>query len=632
MVIRTPPPAPARLGDAGFLRTTLEAAGPPELLEFAWACEAGLLLTERSGALLRIPVDEPEWRRRVEAEQAIDLARLVRLDEAEALALGVLADPSSDPVALARATAALGWVRAWRGDARSTRDAGRLMLEAADAYGRLGALDWQGHLLFWLGNTVHLQRGEIDEAEAYMRQGLDLLGRESLVRPTVLTFLADLLAYRGAWADADALLEEAADLAGRPEDRQIWSYVSWSRMRIRSMRGDAAGTQREVIETLRHGGDWFDTHMGTTFLADAAECLDRVGERDAAQARLAEAEARHPDDEFVLQAQAALLSRHGDPDAALDALRRMSQAPWLEQRLRWRTTLLTAYATLRARREGAGELAVQAFDQAARDGGMVIAQVGEPALVEALLPLAARAGSVPARTLLAPGDQPILRLLGDVTFSRGGERVPVPQGQPGTMLRLLALYPAGLTADELADLLWPGAPRGGKQLRDVLARLRAKVGPVVRREGSLLRLDGVWVDAPVFRVAADRALAERSVGRAVASLALWGGTLLPTDPYASWAVPVREQFRRRHLALLDLLADDAAVRRSHSEAARILTEAIEEDPYDESRYLRGAEQLMAGGRRSAAYQLARRGVDALASLGLPPDAELTRMLSTAQQA
>jgi DNA-binding SARP family transcriptional activator len=201
------------------------------------------------------------------------------------------------------------------------------------------------------------------------------------------------------------------------------------------------------------------------------------------------------------------------------------------------------------------------------------------------------------------------------------------------MLRLLALYPAGMTADELADLLWPAPERGGgKQLRDVLARLRGKVGPVVLREGSLLRLHGVWVDAPVFRVAADRALAERSVGRAVASLAMWGGTLLPTDPYASWAVPVREQFRRRHLALLDLLADDAAARRSHSEAARILTEAIEEDPYDESRYLRGAEQLMAGGRRSAAYQLARRGVDALASLGLPPDAELTRMLSTAQQA
>ena len=627
-----PPQAPRRLTDAALLRPALSTGGPSALLTFAWACEAGLLLTERSDALAAIPLEDVRWRRRVEAERAVDYARLVRLDEAEELAAGVLADPQSDPVALARATAALGSAKAWRGDDRSARAGGRLLLEAAEAYAALGALDWQGHIVFWRGNTIHLQRGELDEAEIYLRQALELLDWSSLLRPTVLTFFADLLASRGRWEEAEAALVEATDLAVRAEDRQVWSYVSWSRMRFRSVRGDAAGTRREVVETLRHAGDWFDTHIGTTFLADAAECLDRVGDRESAEARLAEAEARQPDDEFVLQAQAALLARRGDPEAALDSLRRMSQAPWLEQRLRWRTALLTAYATVRARREGAGELAAQALELAERSGGVVVAQVGEPALVAALLPLAAAAGSARAQTLLAPGGARILRLLGDVTLSHEGHRVPIPSGQPGALLRLLGVHPAGLPADEVVELLWPESDPGSsrRQLRDVLARLRARVGPLVVRDGSTLRLEGVWVNAPAFRGSADRALSERSPGRAVASLALWSGTLLPTDPYTGWAVGLREQFHRRHLALLDLLADDAGARGSHLEAARILAEAIEEDPYDESRYLRGGEHLLAAGRRAAAYQLARRGVEALSRLGLAADVDLTRLLSTSR--
>jgi DNA-binding SARP family transcriptional activator len=623
------PPAPVRLRDAAGLRP---ATSPAALLELAWACEAGLLLTDRTAALDAIPVGDQRWRRRVDAERAIDLARLVRLDEAEALAQAVLSDPASDEVALARATAALGSARAWRGDAHSAREAGRLLTDAAVAYGRLGALDWQGHVLFWRGNTVHLQRGEVDEADAYLRQSLLLLDSSSLLRPTVLTFFADLLAYRGQFDEATAALDEAAELARRPEDRQVWSYVSWSRMRIRSMRGDAAGTRREVVETLRHGGDWFGTHIGTTFLADAAECLDRVGDQVAADERLAEARARHPDDEFVLQAQAALLARRGDPDAALEALRRMDDAPWLEHRLRWRTTLFTAYATVRARGAGAGELAARALELAADGGGVVVAQVGEPAVIEALLPIAARAGSAYARELLAPGDTRILRLLGDVRLTLHGEKVSIPQGNPGALLRLLGMHPAGLPADEIVELLWPEADpiAGRKQLRDVLARLRSRTGPIVVRDGVRLRLVGVWVDATAFRSSADRALAERSVAQAVASLALWGGTPLPSDPYTSWALPLREQFRRRHLGLLDLIADDAANRGSYDEAARILGEAIEEDPYDESRYLRAGTHLLAAGRRAAALRLARQGAASLATLGLEPDAGLAQLLEAAR--
>ena len=200
---------------------------------------------------------------------------------------------------------------------------------------------------------------------------------------------------------------------------------------------------RNIAEVEQHLGDWFGTSSGVAFLADAAEMLDRVGDIGAADSYLGRAVGRDPHDEFVLQAQAVLLARRGDPVEAIRQLHQLSLAPWLEGRQVWRHTLLRAYATLRAGQDGAGRLAALALDQAAELGGVVIARVGEPELLETLLPLAQRAGSPIAASLMAPPPTLLIRLLGSDTVERAGERLQLPAGKAASLVRLLAMNPRG---------------------------------------------------------------------------------------------------------------------------------------------------------------------------------------------
>jgi DNA-binding SARP family transcriptional activator len=169
-------------------------------------------------------------------------------------------------------------------------------------------------------------------------------------------------------------------------------------------------------------------------------------------------------------------------------------------------------------------------------------------------------------------------------------------------------------------------------LRDTLARLKARSGDIVIRQGSRLLLAPAWIDATAFRAAADRALG--SGGRdggalAVAALALWTGDLLPSDPYEAWATGPREQLRRRRLDLLDLVAAQAAERGSYDEARQALEQAIEADPYDDTRYVLAARHLLAVGRREPARRMLARAVAAMQELGLQPPAELRQAIRDA---
>jgi two-component SAPR family response regulator len=80
---------------------------------------------------------------------------------------------------------------------------------------------------------------------------------------------------------------------------------------------------------------------------------------------------------------------------------------------------------------------------------------------------------------------------------------------------------------------------------------------------------------------------------AYGALALHAGPLLPSDPYAAWAEDAREQVAYRHLALLDLVAADAAARGSHQEALTALEAALAEDPSAEDRREAMAQHVQA---------------------------------------
>jgi DNA-binding SARP family transcriptional activator len=608
---------------------------PSALLVRAWALEPAMRLIERTAALDRLErllaTDAPpapagrSWELELLAERAVDRAistpasTSAGLEEAIALAERVLREAApADRIALARAAFARGRALGWLGTEEATRQAERALIDAAARFHELDRSDWEGFATFWRGYAVHFQNGRLREAIALMRDSLQILGDDSPRRATVLDFYADALIEIGEWEAAERALDEASALAERDHDRKSQAFGAWTRAHVAAARGDAPATERLLHEVERGADDWFDTHVGAAFLTDAADMLDRLGCSGPAASYLARAVQRlGDDDEAVRQARAMMLARTGDPWQALDALQELTRGDWLEKRFVWRFTLLTAWAMFRAGRDGAGELATRALEQAVACGGIEVARAGEPELVAALAPLAERAGSAPARELLAAGRPLLIRLFGVPSVVRAdGRAVELPAGMPGELVRMLAIHEHGMPVDAVLEALFGDAPASAarQRLRQVLTRLRAAAGELVVRDGDLLRLVRSWVDMQEFLAIANRARAvsePRSVQLAYAALALWSGPLLAADPYAAWAEEIRAEVEYRHLALLDQIATAASARGSHQEALTALESAMAADP-DDDRYVAAvSEQLRALGRHRAAEHLTqrRRGAD-----------------------
>jgi DNA-binding SARP family transcriptional activator len=115
--------------------------------------------------------------------------------------------------------------------------------------------------------------------------------------------------------------------------------------------------------------------------------------------------------------------------------------------------------------------------------------------------------------------------------------------------------------EELAEVLWPGAPVAvaRRRLRNVLTRIRHAVGPILVRRGDRIVLaDGVTVDHHELEVRARRALAappgpERA--RQLAEvLCAHQGALLPEAAYEEWSHAARRRAEVRYEELLQALA------------------------------------------------------------------------------
>jgi DNA-binding SARP family transcriptional activator/tetratricopeptide (TPR) repeat protein len=561
-----------------------------------------------------------EWRLELAAERAIDIGRRRELDAARRTAEHVIGQASpTHRIALGRAHLALGQALAWVGTDEATRRAHHSFAEAADHFAALGEREWQGSALLRRGYSASYQYGDLRRAQELIRQALDTYDPESHRLPGALVSYADVLVDLGEFERADRALDRASTLAIGDEFNKLRSDLAWTRARVAAGRGDARATERLLRETERDaaGQDWFETHIGLSFLLEGAALLDLVGLGEQANNYLQRARERAgDDDDEVMQTSAVLRARSGDPAQALDELQELARGDWLEKRLIWRHTLLTAWATFRAGRTGAGELAARAFEQAVACGGAQVAQAGERDLVAALAPLAEQSGSAVARELMLAGRHLVVRLTGTPTVTAAdGSLLELPAGLPARLVRLLALHEHGLAVDMVLEVFFPDAgPAVARQrLRQVLKRLRASAGDVVLRDGETLRLVPAWVDVREFLLAANRvrgAQSAHAVTLAYAALTRLQGPVLSSDPYDAWAEEARSDVSYRHLALLDLVADAAVARSSHQEAVTALEAALEVDPDADDRRVVLVEQLKALGRHAAATHLARERTSA----------------------
>jgi DNA-binding SARP family transcriptional activator/tetratricopeptide (TPR) repeat protein len=602
---------------------------PADLLTLAWDLEPRGRWSERAEALDRLddvlaaggaraaPAGR-NWDLELAAERAIDIGRKRDLDGAETLVVRVLrdADPTHE-TAIARALLARGQALAWIGTDETVRGSRRAFTEAAERFAALGHDDWQGSALLRCGYSACYQFGDLLAAESLIAQALETYPPASDRRPGALDSYADVLIDLGEFDRAEAALQEALSLLERNPTVGRAYEITWGMARVAAGRGDARATERLLREAERGsvGDEWFDTHIGLSYLLEAAELLDRVGLTELAQVELERARQRAGDDnEEVMQTAAVMCARSGDPWRALELLQQLARGEWLEKRTIWRHTLMTAWATYRAGGSDAGALAARALEQAVACGTVRVATAGEPDIVAALAPLAQTAGSGIARELLLQDRVVIVRLFDTPTvIGPDGPSIALPPGRPGQLVRMLAVHEHGLPVEAVIEAFFPDvAPAAGRhRLRQVLTRLRAAAGELVVRDGETLRLVAAWVDLREFHRASERvrgARGSRATQLAYCALALRAGPLLAGDPYADWAQEARERAEYRHLELLDLVAADASARGAHQEALTALEAALVGDPADEDRRAAMVEHQVALHRHRAAGHLRGDGV------------------------
>ena len=211
---------------------------------------------------------------------------------------------------------------------------------------------------------------------------------------------------------------------------------------------------------------------------------------------------------------------------------------------------------------------------------------------------------------------------------RLGDRVVHLERQPGLLVKQLAASRSAVHVEQVIDTLWPDATawRGRRRLRNVLSRLHRGAGPLVVRDGELLRFGpGVALDVAVFEHAVDAALdaftktGDARAARRLAEAAdrLYAGDLLPEELYEPWAAEARERLRRRRLRLLETWAKAAIADGDAVEAEACLRAAIEVDPIDEARHVELARLLVGSGRPAAAASVLSQARAMATGLGVP---------------
>jgi DNA-binding SARP family transcriptional activator len=165
----------------------------------------------------------------------------------------------------------------------------------------------------------------------------------------------------------------------------------------------------------------------------------------------------------------------------------------------------------------------------------------------------------------------------------------------------------------------------------VLSRSRSAYGPLVERDGQLLRLTVCSVDLTRLERAAYQVTAARGaerVARAREALACYSGPLLPDDLYDDLIARRREAVRRRVLGLIDVVLAADLASGDLDAAVGVLQTAIELDPFDQERPLLVARGLVDVGRDLEAHSLAAQVIGAAEELGLPAAVEWRELAVT----
>lgn len=459
-----------------------------------------------------------------------------------------------------------------------------------------------------LRGSAHLALGELDYAAAEF--GRALAGYQRLGEATghaalgarALLGLGDVHRERGALGPARAAYQEAVVRSEQCGDRQVLAAALTG---LALARGAEEPRAAALLARRAVGQCAGRTRIRALIAAGWVALADERPEVAAEAARQAAGE---PGAQACRQVFAELLE--------LEAM--CTREPLVRERL-----LADAQAMWTAARRPVAVARVAA-------ARALLSEAGGPQLreaVAALRRLGVRERAADGAGLLNRATAPLrpsaaVRVLGGFQVLRDGVPVGPEEWQSKKARDLLKLLVArrGLPTprEVVVEALWPeeDPARCANRLSVALSILRLVLDPerrlaqdhFIAADKHVIGIARLRVDVRDFLAAARHALAlaDRSGGHAYAALAdaerLYRGDVLEDEPYAEWAVALREEAQAVHAELLARLATAAAERGDHHAEVHFRLRLLERDPYDEVTHLALIALLAAAGR----YGEARR--------------------------
>ncbi|WP_127938050.1 BTAD domain-containing putative transcriptional regulator [Nonomuraea polychroma] len=556
-----------------------------------------------------------------------------------------LADKSLDeagdlghPGALAMANTVLAMLAALDGDRR-----------ANDAH-YLRALEYAERA----GDVVQLIRIHANRASRYLDEGAYA---EALAETDLAVRLSDLVSFApfaalnaanrakaliGLGRLEEAATEAAAAVAGwEAMGSKLIGYGLDRLAEVQALRGDrraAIAIYRRVVAEAPAG----DVQKLSNALNALAELLAADDPEEAgrvARQALEHAEGIAGVSARVVAARVALAA--GQPARARELLEETEPVA-----VRRRDhAALAAIVELRAVLDGDAKLADEAVRKWATLGDpigqaraeLVSAELADPAtgrdtaarVRERMHAIGCRAlddriDALIARTVPEPQARVVVETLGTFRVLLGGVPVARTAWQSRKARDLLKILAArrgsGISRERLAEILWPEQEDeavGLRRLNVMVSTLRAVLDPererppddiVVSEEGALhLDLSHVDLDVEKFLDLVAAATKLDQAGRTAEALERWaaaesayGGEFCEEDPYADWAVGLREQARLGYVQAAARIAAARASERRYEESARYWLRLLERDRYDERAHLGLVRVLDLAGRRGDA--------------------------------
>ena len=439
---------------------------PWALFHAVRACGFASLFGARSKLLTRLDEtisgqDDPELRRAIDTAIATDLINTDHTLDALTLARQVLdAATAGEQFTRARALTVMGQATCFRRDIdgvlseATLREAAGYLDQAMEIYLGMGYVEAVPAPAIERAIRTELGAGRPQAALEVLDAALSHLAGQPRPFGRLLVYRAQVLTELGRHEESEATLEEALRVRHHLPDSFHQALVHWERMLLASMRADAATTLGHANQVEANRSDWW-VYGGAAFLAEAADCLDRVGHTALAWDCLGRAQADPQDAErLIAMAEGALLARHGDPVLAEERLA-VVHRHGIYPRERWRVTLLRACAASRRGDPAAGPLAARAFEEAARLGQPQLPLIREREVSESLMGLAVETGSAAATALESASLPMALALLGRFALTQGGRPVAIGPGQAAAVLKMVAVSGGRLPAERVIETLWP---------------------------------------------------------------------------------------------------------------------------------------------------------------------------------